>query len=89
MLEELEDDDETLASVELVFAPLNFDYVEIVNEEGQILPFDNRPRYDYQSYQYVQSLHFMLQYEEVEDFIGEIKILKSEKTMQNVDLVLM
>ena len=74
-LEEMEDPDETLASVQLVFGAINYDYVDMVDEEGNILEFDSRPRYDYRTYQSVQGLNILLQYEEVEDFIGEIKAL--------------
>ena len=50
MLEEMEDPDENLASVQLVFGAINYDYVEMVDEEGNILEFDSRPRYDYRTY---------------------------------------
>jgi len=47
--ERLQEPDESMVTVLLIFAEVNYDHVPIV-EEDRIMPFDYRPRNGYRAY---------------------------------------
>ena len=72
VIAEIEEPEETLVSVALMFADVNHDFVPIT-EHGQILTFDSAKRDGYNAYRQATSLCFMIEFDDVEDFINEIR----------------
>ena len=86
MIAKLDDADESMVTVELIFAEVNQDPVPIV-EESEIMKFDSRVRTNYQMLINQRSVQFLLQFDEVEDFVLEIRNCFVESGRQNCDLL--
>ena len=72
LIESLEDPEESLVAVAMVFADMNIDRVPLV-VDGVIQPFDARPRLGYQIYGPISKIEFYIEYDDVEDFIMEVR----------------
>lgn len=86
LIASLDDPDENLVSILLVFAEINHDHVDIVRDEV-IVPFDNRLREGYQAYLNPTQLSFLIEFEEVEDFIAELKTQFTINGCKDADLI--
>ena len=81
----MEDTDESLVSCMLIFAEINYDHVEIVEGE-KFCPLDTRPRPDYQPYLSPTNLSFLIEFDEVEDFLTELKTQFALNGCKDADL---
>ena len=73
MVQGLEDADEYMVDVEFQFGEINHDYIPITNDEGMFLNYDRRPRDPDDFWLGGEAISFSLQYDEVEEFIEELK----------------
>ena len=78
-------DDDNLVTVLCIFAEVNHDELPIVVDD-RIQPFDMRPREGYKAYKAVIKVQFLLEIEEVEDFVTEVKLHLTAAHVTQCDL---
>ena len=74
-----------MVTVLCIFAEVNHDYVPIVLDD-KIQPFDMRPRQGYKAYKAVTKVQFLVEFEEIEDFVAELKLQLTVNHVQSCDL---
>ena len=87
VIAECDEPEETLVSVALMFAEVNHDYVAIT-EEGSIRPFDTERREGYQAYRKATSICFMIEFDDIEDFINEIRTQLNDNNCNTCNLII-
>ena len=85
LIETMPNRDESMVTVLCIFAEVNHDYVPIVVDDS-IQPFDMRPRLGYKAYKLVTKVQFLVEFEEIEDFIAELKLQLTVAHVNSCDL---
>ena len=76
-----------MVAVTMVFADMNIDRVPLV-VDGVIQPFDARPRLGYKIYGPISKIEFYIEYDDVEDFIMEVRHQLEINHCQGCNLVI-
>ena len=54
-----------------------------------ILPYDNRPRPDYEPFKETPSLEFLVEFDEIEDWVNEVKTQLADIGVHSVEFFVM